>query len=121
MRYRLWRTVAFDGSGSLNVPDHERNRSWLGRTERRHGPSGYPRLMLMTLCQTGTRGLIAAIFGTASKGETDYAHDLVNHLTSDTWHYVIPSSKAAFSGRRTRWASPRRCGDSWPSTRPCAR
>jgi hypothetical protein len=63
VRYRGWRTVAFDGCGSLNVPDHERNRSWLGRTERRHGPTGYPRLMLMTLCETGTRGLIAAVFG----------------------------------------------------------
>ncbi|WP_322982942.1 IS4 family transposase [Streptomyces sp. S584] len=83
VRYRRWRTVAFDGCGSLNVPDHERNRSWLGRTERRHGPSGYPRLMLMTLCETGTRGLVAAVFGSASKGETDYAHDLISHLTSD--------------------------------------
>lgn len=83
VRYRRWRTVAFDGCGSLNVPDHERNRSWLGRTPRRHGPSGYPRLMLMTLCETSTRGLITAAFGPASKGETDYAHDLVSHLTSD--------------------------------------
>jgi hypothetical protein len=83
VRYRRWRTVAFDGCGSLSVPDHERNRSWLGRTERRYGPTGYPRLMLMTLCETGTRGLIAAVFGPASKGETDYAHDLVGHLTSD--------------------------------------
>ena len=83
VRYRRWRTVAFDGCGSLNVPDHERNRSWLGRTQRRHGPAGYPRLMLMTLCETGTRGLIAAVFGSASKGETDYAHDLVGHLTTD--------------------------------------
>ena len=39
--------------------------------------------MLMTLCETGTRGLIAAVFGSASKGETDYAHDLVSHLTTD--------------------------------------
>jgi hypothetical protein len=83
VRYRRWRTVAFDGCGSLSVPDHERNRSWLGRTERRYGPAGYPRLMLMTLCETGTRGLIAAVFGPASKGETDYARDLVGHLTSN--------------------------------------
>ncbi|WCH97426.1 transposase domain-containing protein [Streptomyces moderatus] len=55
VRYRRWRTVAFDGCGSLSVPDHERNRSWLGRTVRRNGPAGYPRLMLMTLCETGTR------------------------------------------------------------------
>ncbi|MFE4961081.1 IS4 family transposase [Streptomyces sp. NPDC056653] len=83
VRYRRWRTVAFDGCGSLSVPDHERNRSWLGRVERRYGPGGYPRLMLMTLCETGTRGLIGAVFGPATKGETDYAHDLVAHLTSD--------------------------------------
>jgi hypothetical protein len=82
VRYRRWRTVAFDGCGSLNVPDHERTRSWLGRTERRHGPAGYPRMMLMTLCETGTRGLIGAVFGPSSKGETDYAHDLVGHLNS---------------------------------------
>ncbi|MCX4461467.1 transposase domain-containing protein [Streptomyces sp. NBC_01728] len=83
VRYRRWRTVAFDGCGSLSVPDHERNRSWLGRTERRYGPTGHPRPMLMTLCETGTRGLIAAVFGPASKGETDYAHDLTGHLTPD--------------------------------------
>ncbi|WP_246040782.1 hypothetical protein [Streptomyces cadmiisoli] len=37
----------------------------------------------MTLCETSTRGLITAAFGPALKGETDYAHDLVSHLTSD--------------------------------------
>ncbi|WUC16426.1 transposase [Streptomyces sp. NBC_00564] len=37
----------------------------------------------MILCETGTRGLIAAVFGPASKGETDYAHDLTGHLTPD--------------------------------------
>lgn len=49
VRYRRWRTVAFDCRGSLSVPDNERNRSWLGHTERRYGPIGYPRLMLMPL------------------------------------------------------------------------
>ncbi|MFF8910692.1 transposase [Streptomyces olivaceoviridis] len=83
VRYRRWRTVALDGCGSLSVPDHERNRSWLGRTVRRHGPVGYPRLMLMTLCETGTRGLIAAAFGPAAKGESDYARELTGHLTPD--------------------------------------
>ncbi|NUK51963.1 IS4 family transposase [Streptomyces lunaelactis] len=83
VRYRRWRTVAFDGCGSLSVPDHERNRSWLGRVERRYGPGGYPRLMLMTLCETGTRGLITAVFGPATKGETDYARELCDSLTTD--------------------------------------
>ncbi|WP_026085175.1 IS4 family transposase [Streptomyces viridosporus] len=83
VRYRRWRTVAFDGCGSLSVPDHERNRTWLGRTVRRHGPAGYPRLMLMTLCETGTRALIAAAFGPAVKAESDYARELTGHLTPD--------------------------------------
>ncbi|MGQ5653753.1 transposase domain-containing protein [Streptomyces sp. EKR5.2] len=66
--YRRWRTVAFDGCSSLIVPDHERNWSWLGRPASRLGQAGYPRLMLMTLCETGTRGLIAAAFGPRGQG-----------------------------------------------------
>ncbi|MEU0835114.1 hypothetical protein [Streptomyces sp. NPDC005969] len=37
----------------------------------------------MTLCETGTRVLIGAVFGPVTKGETDDAHDLVGHPTSD--------------------------------------
>ncbi|MGA4881232.1 transposase domain-containing protein [Streptomyces lydicamycinicus] len=55
-RYRRWRTVAFDGCGSLKVPDRERNRSWLDKLRNRLGPAGYPMLMLMALVETGTRG-----------------------------------------------------------------
>lgn len=43
-RYRRWRTVAMDGCGSLKVPDHERNRGWLGKLRNRMGPAGYPTL-----------------------------------------------------------------------------
>ncbi len=39
--------------------------------------------MLMTLCETGTRGLIAAVFGPAVKAESDYARELTSHLTPD--------------------------------------
>lgn len=81
--YRRWRTVAFDGCSSLIVPDHERNWSWLGRPASRLGQAGYPRLMLMTLCETGTRGLIAAAFGPVARGETYYAQQLTSNLTPD--------------------------------------
>ncbi|MFF2813873.1 IS4 family transposase [Streptomyces sp. NPDC058000] len=81
--YRRWRTVAFDGCSSLIVPDQERNWSWLGRPASRLGQAGYPRLMLMTLCETGTRGLIGAVFGPVAKGEPYYAQQLTSKLTPD--------------------------------------
>ena len=69
--YRGLRTVAFDGCNSLQVPDTERNRSWLGRIRYRMGFAGYPTLRLMTLVETGTRGLIGAVLGSA--GDRDEA------------------------------------------------
>jgi Insertion element 4 transposase N-terminal/Transposase DDE domain len=64
--YRGMRTVAFDGCNSLRVPDTERNRSWLGRIRYRMGFAGYPTLRMMTLIETGTRGLIGAVLGSAA-------------------------------------------------------
>jgi hypothetical protein len=60
------RTVAFDGCNSLKVPDTDRNRSWMGRIRYRMGFAGYPTLRLMTLAETGTRGLIGAVIGSAA-------------------------------------------------------
>ncbi|MDH6115436.1 hypothetical protein P3T36_006622 [Kitasatospora sp. MAP12-15] len=81
--YRRWRTVAFDGCSSLAVPDHERNRAWLRRFTNRFGEVGYPKLMLMTLCETGTRGLLGACFGPVDQGEIAYARRLVDRLSAD--------------------------------------
>lgn len=39
--------------------------------------------MLMTLCETGTRGLITAAFGPTAAGELAYAHRLVPRLGDD--------------------------------------
>ncbi|MCT9113458.1 IS4 family transposase [Streptomyces mirabilis] len=83
VRYRKWRTVAFDGCSSLRVPDEDRNRSWLGKTRARFGLAGYPALMLMTLVETGTRGLLGAAFGPSSTGENAYALRLVHLLKPD--------------------------------------
>lgn len=83
VRYRRWRTVAFDGCSSLKAPDHERNRGWLGKIKYRLGFAGYPALMLMTLAETGTRGLLGAVFGPAGAGERAYAARLLPLLRPD--------------------------------------
>jgi hypothetical protein len=67
VRFRGLRTVAFDGLNSLKVLDTEDNRSWLGRIRYRMGWAGYPTLRLMTLVETGTRGLIGAAIGSAAQ------------------------------------------------------
>lgn len=83
VRYRHWRTVAFDGCSSIKVPDHERNRAWLGKIKHRLGWAGYPMLRLLTLVETGTRGLLGATFGTPHTGETTHALRLVHLLGPD--------------------------------------
>lgn len=75
--YRRWRTVAFDGCSSLQTPDSARNRGWLGKIRYRQGWAGYPHLMLMVLCETGTRGLLGAVFGPADTDERDWARRLL--------------------------------------------
>jgi hypothetical protein len=41
------------------------------------GWAGYPMVMLMALVETGTRGLLGAVFGPTSTGETTYAQQLM--------------------------------------------
>ncbi|MEV6037469.1 transposase [Nonomuraea sp. NPDC052116] len=79
MRFGRYRTVSFDGCGSLKVPDTSRNRAWLDRPA--HG--GYPQLELMTLVETGTRPMIGAVFGPSATGETACAKRLLHLLTPD--------------------------------------
>lgn len=81
--YRRLRTVAFDGCSSIKVPDHERNRLWLGKIKYRMGFAGYPQLMLMALVETGTRGLLGAAFGPTAPGERAWAGKLLPLLGPD--------------------------------------
>ncbi|MFI6743207.1 transposase domain-containing protein [Nonomuraea sp. NPDC050451] len=56
-RYRRWRTVAMDGCGSLKVPDHERNRGWLGKLRNRMAhpiPTRPPTPLGCCTCSTAT-------------------------------------------------------------------
>jgi len=75
-----YRTVAFDGCRSVKVPDTPRNRAWLGKRAASRGEAGYPAVQLMTLCETGTRALIGAVFGTPAHGEVRWARKLLRLL-----------------------------------------
>jgi len=83
VRYRSWRTVAFDGCSSWKLPDTDRNRARFGRVRQPAGVAAYPALMLMALVETGTRGLIGAVFGPTSTGEFAWARQLLPMLAPD--------------------------------------
>ena len=81
VRFAGLRTVAFDGLNSLKVPDTGRNRSWAGKIRHRLGMAGYPALRLMTLAETGTRGLLGAALGSRTdRDETALARRLLHLL-----------------------------------------
>ncbi len=81
VRFGGLRTVAFDGCNSRKVPDTGRNRCWLGRIRYRMGFAGYPTLRLMALAETGTRGLLGAVLGSAAgRDEATVARRLLHLL-----------------------------------------
>ncbi|HEX2808810.1 MAG TPA: IS4 family transposase, partial [Kineosporiaceae bacterium] len=83
VRYRRWRTVAFDGCSSIKAADGERVRGWLGSPRRWLSLPGYPTVMLVALVETGTRGLLAVVFGSgigSGNGEISYAQRLCHRL-----------------------------------------
>lgn len=79
-RFGRYRTVAFDGCMSTKVPDTAANRSWLGKLSASRGQTGYPAIKLMTLVETGTRGLLGAVFGPPATGEPEQARQLLHLL-----------------------------------------
>jgi hypothetical protein len=81
VRFGGLRTVAFDGLNSLKIPDTGRNRSWAGKIRHRLGMAGYPALRVMTLAETGTRGLLGATVGSRTdRDETGLARRLLHLL-----------------------------------------
>jgi hypothetical protein len=78
-----YRTVSFDGCRTIKVPDTAANRGWLGKMNASLGVTGYPVIALMTLCETGTRALLGAAFGSTAEGELAWARRLL-HLLDDT-------------------------------------
>jgi hypothetical protein len=81
VRYRQWRTVAFDGCSSIKTPDRPSLRAVLGKARNQQGDAGYPALRLTVLCETGTRGLLAAAFGPCAVGELASATTLLSALS----------------------------------------
>ena len=75
-----YRTVSFDGCRTVKVPDTPANRGWLGKMNAALGETGYPVIQLMTLCETGTRALLGAVFGATATGEQDWARQLLHLL-----------------------------------------
>jgi hypothetical protein len=88
--FGAYRTVAFDGCTSIKVAGTPRNRAWLGKMNAALGVTGYPVIQLMTLCETGTRALIGAVFGTTADGELAWARQLL-HLLDATMLVLIRS------------------------------
>ena len=109
--YRRWRTVAFDGCSSMQAPDSDRNRGWLGKIRFHQGWAAFPHMMLMVLCETGTRGLIGAVFGPADTDERGFAARLFPLLNkqmlvltdrgfdSDGFWAALSDTGARFLGR----------------------
>jgi hypothetical protein len=81
-RFGRWRTVSFDGCGSIKAPDTVRNLGWLGKARAARGVTGYPMVAVMTLVETGTRALIGAVSGPAAS-ETGSAAQLLHLLSRD--------------------------------------
>ncbi|XDO64427.1 transposase [Streptomyces sp. RLB1-33] len=130
--YRSWRTVAFDGCSSLKAPDQPRIRSLFSKSKHRWGISGYPALRLTALVETGTRGLLGAVFGPTSVGEPTHAAQLMHLLSpkmllladrgfdGNNFYAAVARSGARCWSASARTASP----SSWKSsptapTSPC--
>ena len=74
--FRGLRTVSFDGCKSLRVAGTGENRAWLGKQNASSGETGCPSLLLMTLAETGTWALPAAVFASQADGEMTWAGKL---------------------------------------------
>ncbi len=108
VRFAGLRTVAFDGLNSLEVPDTDRNRAWLGKIRHRLGMAGYRALRLMTLAETGTSGLLGATAGSVSdRDETHLARRLLHLLGPGSRATARSASVGAGLGSSgTGWPSP---------------
>jgi hypothetical protein len=79
---KVWTAALRQDSGlhEIKGPDRPRLRTVLGTSRNQQGDAGYPALRLTALCETGTRGLLAAVFGSCSVGEPVSATGLLGHL-----------------------------------------
>jgi hypothetical protein len=114
--WRGLRTVAIDGT-SLQLPDCDRITARFPKRRGEERETGYPLLRLVMLVETGTRAILAAVFGPESDGELAYAQLLLDRLAArmlvladtgfDAWQFLrdVKATGAHFLVR----SSARRC------------
>jgi hypothetical protein len=76
-RYQGRRLVSFDGT-TIDVPDLPALEQHFGRPAR--GSSGFPQLRLLTLLETGSHAIFAAVIAGFSTGEVSLARRIVADL-----------------------------------------
>src|SRR3954452_3547799 len=77
--YRGRRLVSFDGT-TLDVPDLPALEQHFGRPPASRGSSGFPQLRLLTLLETGSHAIFAAVIAGFAVGEVTLARQIVAHL-----------------------------------------
>jgi IS4 transposase len=121
--YKRWLLVSLDGS-TLDVADTPENEDEFGRSNSSHGLSAYPKMRFVTLIESGTRVLFAAVAGAYggknAVGEYQLAWQVIGalekgmlcladrfYLGYELWH------AAAFTGADLLWRVP-----SWHYLKP---
>ena len=77
--YRGRRLVSLDGT-TIDLPDAPDLEQCFGRPAASRGASGFPRLRLLTLTETGTHAIFAVVFDRHEAGEARLAPDLLAQL-----------------------------------------
>src|SRR3954452_3936119 len=77
--YQGRRLVSFDGT-TIDVPDLPALEQHFGRPPASRGSSGFPQLRLLTLLETGSHAIFAAVIAGFSAGEVSLARRIVADL-----------------------------------------
>jgi hypothetical protein len=77
--YQGRRLVSFDGT-TIDVPDLPAREQHFGRPAAARGSSGFPQLRLLTLLETGSHAIFAAVIAGFSTGEVSLARRIVADL-----------------------------------------
>ncbi|HEY0351478.1 MAG TPA: IS4 family transposase [Gemmatimonadales bacterium] len=77
--YQGRRLVSFDGT-TIDVPDLPALEQHFGRPAAARGSSGFPQLRLLTLLETGSHAIFAAVIAGFSTGEVSLARRIVADL-----------------------------------------
>jgi hypothetical protein len=73
---RKWRLMAWVVS-TLDLPDGKDNAEYFGYPGPGRGDTALPQARVLSLAETGTRGITAAAVGPCSRGEQDMAKEII--------------------------------------------